>query len=236
MLRGVSALQILFWSVRKIGNQPCSIVSADHLHPALLEQLPVAGFRQIPLQDASVWLNDALIEPQRASAFQHQLLAECEWHQPVIRMGSRKIHSPRLAAWYGERGAIYTYSGLQNEPRPWTSALAAIRSLIVQTLGIDFNSVLVNCYRSGQDSMGWHRDNEPELGPHPIIVSVSLGETRKFLMQHVKNRQARWETMLQHGSALVMLASTQRWWKHAVPKTKVYNGVRLNLTFRQILR
>ncbi len=219
-----------------MGNPPRSIVRTTHHPDALFERLSAAGFCQIPLHDACVWLNDAFIEPKRASALQHQLLAECEWRQPVIRMGSRTIHSPRLAAWYGDRDAIYTYSGLQNEPCPWIGTLAAVRRLIEQTLGVDFNSVLVNCYRSGQDSMGWHRDNEPELGSHPIIVSVSLGETRKFLMQHIKYRQGRWETMLQHGSALVMLAATQRWWRHAVPKTKVHNDVRLNLTFRQILR
>ncbi len=119
-------------------------------------------------------------------------------------------------------------------PAPWTPALTKVRIQLEKATGSRFNSVLLNYYRSGQDSMGWHRDNERELGPEPLIASVSLGETRRFLMQHVKDKNLRWKIELCHGSALIMMGQRQKLWRHCLPKSKTRYNPRVNLTFRRI--
>ncbi len=154
--------------------------------------------------------------------------------QPTIKLGAKVINSPRLSAWHGDPDAVYTYSGLRNLPFPWTETLSQMRNSLENLTGSRFNSVLLNLYRSGSDSMGWHSDNEPELGNQPTIASISLGETRKFLMKH-KKLACRWEKMLTSGSALIMAGETQRYWRHSIPKTKTLQGERINLTFRRIV-
>lgn len=163
-----------------------------------------------------------------------KLILETEWTQPVVRMGARKLLSPRLAAWHGDPEAVYTYSGVANIPSPWTDTLQQVRLRLEQAVGVQFNSVLLNYYRNGQDSMGWHRDNEPELGPEPLIASVSLGQKRRFLMQHVREKQMRWKADLESGSALIMAGETQDCWRHSLPKSKSRTQPRMNLTFRRV--
>ena len=110
-----------------------------------------------------------------ATEYLIQLRSETEWIQPKIKMGAKVINSPRLAAWHGDEDAVYTYSGMRNIPSPWTKTLVSIRDSLQTATGICFNSVLLNLYRSGSDSMGWHSDNEPELGDQPLIASVRFG-------------------------------------------------------------
>jgi alkylated DNA repair dioxygenase AlkB len=142
---------------------------------------------------------------------------------------------PRLSAWYGDAGAVYTYSGLRLEPLPWTPVLLEIKQATERLSGTRFNSVLLNLYRDGQDSMGWHSDDEPELGPEPVIASVSLGALRRFVFQH-KKRRWRIALDLEPGSVLLMAGATQHHWRHALPKTRRPVAPRINLTFRTILR
>jgi len=146
----------------------------------------------------------------------------------------REIPAPRLSCWIGDPGAAYTYSRVRFEPRPWTPALARVRQRIEQALDARFNSVLANRYASGADSMGWHADDEPELGPRPVIASLSLGATRRFVLRP-RSGGAKVELPLTHGSLLVMAGDTQANWQHALPRMAGAAGLRINLTFRRIV-
>lgn len=142
--------------------------------------------------------------------------------------------TPRLTSWHGDAG--YTYSGRSFNPEPWTEELAAIRDRLKELTGTEFNSVLANYYRSGNDTVGAHSDDEPELGPEPDdvrIASVSLGDRRRFVLKH-KETGAKMEFSLGYGNVLVMGGKLQQHWKHSVPRTKKAVGPRLNLTFRVI--
>jgi len=174
--------------------------------------------------------------PADADELLAALLAEVPWQRPVVQIFGRTFRSPRLAAWYGDMGAVYRYSGLVNEPLPWLPSLAVLRGRIEHRFGQPFNSVLLNLYRDGADSMGWHRDHEPELGENPVIASISLGGIRRFVLQH--SRQAnmpRLELRPEHGSLLLMCGATQHFWRHCVPKPRKVVSLRINLTFRRIV-
>ena len=151
------------------------------------------------------------------------------WEQPTVTVFGRQHPTPRLTAWYGD--AAYSYSGITHPPAPFPAPLAEIRERLATTTGVRFNSCLANLYRDGSDSMGAHADNEPELGQEPTIASVSLGARRRFVMTRVDSRErASWS--LGRGDLLVMSGESQRDYRHAVPKTSVRVGPRLNLTFR----
>ncbi|MGF1685088.1 alpha-ketoglutarate-dependent dioxygenase AlkB [Photobacterium japonica] len=175
----------------------------------------------------------AFYSPTQADQLYQQLLDELDWQQRPITMFGRQILQPRLQAWCGD--ATYRYSGLTMTPDPWSPALLTIRQHIEQALvdipGVRFNSVLANLYRDGADYMGWHQDNEPELGAEPVIASLSLGETRRFVLRHIESKEKR-EYPLSHGSLLVMAGQLQTHWQHSVPKTRQLKMPRINLTFR----
>lgn len=156
------------------------------------------------------------------------------WSVHRIRLFGREVDSPRLSAWMGDPAAVYRYSGTVFVPYPWTGALASLRERLQAALGVPFNSVLANLYRNGQDAMGWHSDDEPELGSRPVIASVSLGAERRFLLKHREDPARRAALALPHGSLLVMSGDTQRLYRHALPRTARPVGARINLTFRQI--
>lgn len=152
-----------------------------------------------------------------------------------MRFYGKEIDIPRLTAWYGDPGKSYTYSGISMPPLPWTETLRAIKSRIEGVVHAGFNSVLLNCYRSGKDGVSWHSDDEPELGPQPIIGSLSLGGTRVLQLRHkIRKYLPRVELALGAGSLLVMRDQTQRYWQHRIPKTKKSVAPRINLTFRVI--
>jgi hypothetical protein len=142
---------------------------------------------------------------------------------------------PRLTAQYGDAGVSYKYSGVVFPCLPWTEDLARIRKLVETAADAPFNSVLLNFYRGGSDSMGFHSDDEPELGLNPIVPSISLGAVRRFVLRHKKSRK-KIEYQLAHGSLLIMGGTIQHFWAHMIPKTKQPVGERINLTFRNILR
>ncbi|MBD1557088.1 alpha-ketoglutarate-dependent dioxygenase AlkB [Vibrio sp. S9_S30] len=154
------------------------------------------------------------------------------WQQESITMFGKEVLQPRLQAWHGH--ASYTYSGLTMHPHPWTKELRSLEKRCAKLSGQRFNSVLANMYRDGRDSMGWHQDNEPELGPNPIIASLSLGGPRRFVLKH-KYSNEKQEFILGHGALLIMAGETQHYWLHAIPKTKKVVNTRINLTFRHVI-
>ncbi|MCW3462311.1 alpha-ketoglutarate-dependent dioxygenase AlkB family protein [Chitinophaga nivalis] len=162
------------------------------------------------------------------------LLDNIAWKQESMQLYGKQVLFPRLMAWYGDAGARYTFSGNSFTPHPWTPALLQIRDLITPVTGKPFNSVLLNLYRHGNDSMGWHADDEPELGPQPVIASVNFGATRRFLLRYKNDHHLKHELALQHGSLLIMKGDLQQYWEHQVPKTSKATTGRINLTFRFI--
>jgi alkylated DNA repair dioxygenase AlkB len=162
----------------------------------------------------------------------HALLDSIAWGQEEATIMGRRVAIPRLTAWHGEAG--YVYSGIAMVPAPWTPPLLELRARAEEIAGQPFNSVLLNLYRDGRDSVSWHADNEPGLGRDPVIASVSLGATRRFQLKH-RRQDARVAVDLGHGSCLIMAGATQHHWLHQLPKTAQPVGPRINLTFRRML-
>ncbi|MFM1895105.1 MAG: hypothetical protein RLZZ385_179 [Pseudomonadota bacterium] len=158
------------------------------------------------------------------------------WEQAHIRIAGRVLPIPRLQCWIGDPDTSYGYSGIRMQPLPWPDCLSDVRHLVKRLAGQDFNSVLANYYRTGQDSVSWHSDNEPEMGPMAVVASLSLGATRTFELRHKTRRELGKKSLpLQHGSLLIMGEGTQNNWLHQVPKEKHVDGSRINLTFRRIV-
>jgi len=162
------------------------------------------------------------------------LCAEAEFSRHRVRLFGRELPAPRLSAWHGEPGCSYRYSGVRHDPRPLGPAMQSLRSRVEALCGQHFNCVLLNLYRDGEDSMGWHSDDEPELGPDPFIASVSLGEPRRFVLRSRAEPHRRHECLLADGSLLLMEPPLQSVWQHALPKMRRAAGPRLNLTWRLI--
>jgi alkylated DNA repair dioxygenase AlkB len=162
------------------------------------------------------------------------LREQIDWRQEEILMFGRRVAVPRLVAWHGDPGASYTYSGTEHHPCPWIPVLDVVRDRVAVLAGVDFNAVLLNLYRDGRDGMGWHADDEPELGRNPVIASVSLGAMRRFCLRHRRRKDLRLDVPLSHGSLLLMSGATQHYWVHALPKTAATVGERINLTFRRV--
>lgn len=173
------------------------------------------------------------LPPNRADELLTVLWRELPWSQFEIRLFGRRRLQPRLSAWCSDPGTSYQYSGLRLSPTPWHPLLDSLRGELEAVLGARFNSVLANAYRDGRDSMGWHADDEPELGREPMIASVSLGETRRFLVRKKSGGSPR-EAQLEHGSLLLMSGHSQSLTVHSVPKTSKPRGLRINLTYRLI--
>jgi alkylated DNA repair dioxygenase AlkB len=196
-----------------------------------------AQWQAIPLPDAELRLLPHWLAPDEADALFEELQRSIAWEVHRIRMFGREVASPRLSCWIGDADATYVYSRTRFEPHPWTEALASLRWRVQQACGARFNSVLANLYRGGSDAMGWHSDDEPELGPRPVIASVSLGAERRFCLRPRAQDAGRREVRgleLPHGSLLCMAGDTQRHYQHALPRTAAAIGPRINLTFRWI--
>mgnify|MGYP002684669528 CR=1 FL=1 len=181
--------------------------------------------------DGEVFFFPAFFNESESDHYYKALLQQIAWKQEPIIIFGKEVMQPRLTAWYGDEGKSYRYSGITMQPEHWTEALLEIKQRIEIIAGVSFNSALLNRYRDGHDSMGWHADDERELGTNPVIASVSLGATRRFRMKHLASK----ETLaidLTDGSLLVMAGTTQHHWQHAIPKTKLEVGERINLTFR----
>ena len=189
----------------------------------------------IVMPDAEVIMFRTFFGHHESDRFFQALVTQTSWRQDKIRLYGREVNLPRLTAWYGDSGKNYSYSGISMEPEPWTEDLLAIKERLDKVADVQFNSVLLSLYRSGQDSLSWHQDDEPELGKDPTIASVSFGDTRSFQFRHkLRKELSKVSIPLTHGSLLIMKGPTQRFWVHQVPKTSKPVGPRINLTFRVI--
>ena len=166
--------------------------------------------------------------------FMQILKGTISWKQESMKMYGKQVLFPRLMAWHGDAATSYGFSGNTFTPEPWTPELSQIRDRITPASGTSFNSVLLNFYRNGSDSMGWHADDEPELGAQPVIASVNFGATRRFQLRYKSDHHRKYELPLQHGSLLIMKGPLQEYWEHQVPKTSAISTGRINLTFRSI--
>lgn len=201
-------------------------------HP-IFEDAQSADLNLAPY-DGELYWQQQFYAPQQADEWFAQLNATCVWQAEEILVYGKWHKVPRLMCWYGEEGAVYRYSGVNHPPLPWTPELLAIKEKVQQHCQCEFNSVLLNLYRDGQDSMGYHADDEKELGENPLIASLSFGAERLFRLQH-KTRKINLDIRLGHGDLLVMTGTIQRHWRHALPKTQKPKTSRINLTFRRIL-
>lgn len=156
------------------------------------------------------------------------------WKQDRIKLYGKNLPLPRLTSWYGDSGRNYTYSGITSKPNHWNDGLLYLKREIERCLGVQFNSVLLNWYRDGEDYLNWHSDDEKELGENPTIASANFGETRDFVVRRKDDIAQKLVIPLKHGTLLVMSGSLQQFWEHAVPKRKKVSGSRFNLTFRNI--
>lgn len=189
--------------------------------------------QQIKISDGELSLQPDFLSEQESNSLYQQLQQEIDWRQDEIFLFGRHVAIPRMQAFQGERGIQYRYSGLSMTTEPWHPAILAIKEKLQQMSGAHFNSVLLNYYRNGRDSMGWHSDDEPELGSNPIIASLSLGDTRRFLLRHRFDKTIpQQELLLNNGSVLIMAGKLQHNWQHSIPKTAKAMQGRINLTFR----
>ena len=195
--------------------------------------LPPPQPLELPDGAATYWPR-VYSEPESRRLFEC-LREEIAWCEEEVLIFGQRRRVPRLVAWYGDPDTAYTYSGTRHEPQPWTPLLAGLRGEVQATTGHVFNAVLLNRYRDGRDGMGWHADDEPELGRDPVIASLSFGAARRFRMRHRRRRDLTLELELGDGSLLLMHGATQHHWVHALPKTARPVGERINLTFRRIL-
>lgn len=187
--------------------------------------------RTLHLPGAGLRFDPAWLAGHEADAALAALRETIPWENHTVRLFGREVPSPRLSCWIGD--AAYRYSGIVRRPRPWTPLLIDLRDRLRRELHAPFNSVLANLYRDGSDAMGWHADDERELGPAPVIASVSLGATRRFVLR-AREGGERLSIDLPHGSLLVMGGQTQARYRHALPRTRKAVAARINLTFRHV--
>ncbi|NQV69164.1 MAG: alpha-ketoglutarate-dependent dioxygenase AlkB [Pseudohongiella sp.] len=188
-------------------------------------------------------LDDAIIEEypyaftqaQSASLLQ-ELLKQIPWQQETLKIAGKVIAVPRLQCWMGDSESHYGYSGIRLKPECWNVPVMQIRQRVEKLSALEFNSVLINYYRNGQDSVAWHADDERELGNEPVIASVSFGAERVFQLKRKKgNQPGKFQLTLRHGSVLIMGSGLQDNWLHQLPKVKGLDAPRINLTFRNII-
>ena len=176
-----------------------------------------------------------LFDSQEQSLLMNALQEEIPWKQEHIKLFGKTHPTPRLTAWHGDTHCVYKYSGVVNQPFPWTPSLLTIKTRIESlSNGATFNCVLLNFYRDGSDKMGWHSDDEKELGPNPSIASVSFGATRRFDFKHKTEAHNKFSIQLESGSLLLMQGDMQHHWLHQIPAQKRIQEPRINLTFRYI--
>jgi alkylated DNA repair dioxygenase AlkB len=187
------------------------------------------------LPDAAIELHEHFFNAQESASIMQALITEIDWQQYQIKIFGKTLDQPRLTAYHGVDHPYYAYSNIKLRPIPFTPILLSIKSKIETLAGHQFNGVLLNYYRNGDDSMGWHADDEKELGTNPVIASLSFGASRNFQMQHrFQKSTPKQSIILNDASLLVMQGETQHFWKHQIPKQK-NKGPRINLTFRKII-
>lgn len=181
--------------------------------------------------DGEVYVYPGFFSTEQSDHYFEQLLTTIEWKQDQLKFYGKKVNLPRLTAWYGGHDADYSYSGISMKSRPWTTELLEIKSRIEANAHMQFTSVLLNYYRTGNDYVGWHRDNETVLRVNPVIASVSFGATRTFRFRHYTDKTIR-SIELASGTYVLMKGETQHKWEHQIPRSKKVIAPRISLTFR----
>ena len=194
---------------------------------------PISG-ELLPGDGSAVLFPDFLCESD-ADKYFSGLHNNTPWEQNFIRLFGKDVSEPRLSAWHAEANLPYTYSGVPRTPHPWKEPLSTLRTACETHTGRSFNGALLNLYRTGQDAMGWHSDDEPVNGPNPVIASISLGAERRFDFRHKQTREVI-SVVLPHGSLLVMSGACQTYWLHRIPKTTRELQPRINVTFRHLIQ
>lgn len=190
--------------------------------------------RHFNLPNAEIIYIENFYDTTRADHYFDVLKNTIHWQQDDITIFGKTYQQPRLTALYANNSKPYSYSNITMQPKLFTQELQQIKSDIEQEAHHQFTSVLLNRYRHGNDSNGWHADNEKELGTNPVITSLSLGETRPFHFKHRYIKDERHKINLNHGSLLIMRGEMQHYWLHQIAKTKKEISERINLTFRTI--
>lgn len=188
---------------------------------------------QFNLPNAAISYYPNFFSQQESNWYFEKLLKETPWQQDDIKVFGKTHPQPRLTALYGTNGKSYSYSHITMHPHLFTPELLEIKQAVEMVTQTQFTTCLLNLYRNGKDSNGWHADNEKELGINPVIASVSFGDTRKFKLKH-RTKDIKQDIELTHGSLLIMAGETQHHWLHAIPKTAKQKTERINLTFRVI--
>lgn len=175
------------------------------------------------------------LESDEADALFEFLHEKVPWSQQPVKMFGRTVWQPRLTAFYADDGVGYRYSGLSLQGLRWNEPLQLLKGKVEQACNWKFNSALLNLYRSGNDYMGWHRDNEKSLGREPVIASISLGATRKFQLRNYSTKKDLVSVELSHGDLMVLSGASQENWEHRLPKSPGQTNRRINITFRNII-
>lgn len=184
--------------------------------------------------DGSALLFPKFLETTQTSQIFQQIMDETPWEMPEMVMFGKKYPQAGLSTWFTNTGVNYVYSGITRTPYVMTPLLNDIMNACALRSGAQYNSVLVNLYRDGSDSVSWHSDNEAVNGSEPTIASVSLGATRRFDLRHKESGETV-RVDLEDGSLLVMSGLSQHCWVHQIAKTKTKVGPRINLTFRRVV-
>ena len=184
--------------------------------------------------DLKIRIEDNFFNPIDSDELLTKLISKLPWESMVIKMFGRETKIPRLQCWIGDEGCNYKYSGKKLNRQSWTKDLTMIREKIYKEFKIDFNSVLVNYYRDGKDSMGWHSDDEKELGHNPTIASISFGSERDLVFKNKISKETLSIAQV-HGCLILIDGKTQKNWQHSIKKTRKVIGPRINLTFRNII-
>lgn len=194
---------------------------------------PEAGqTRGLPLE--MLEYTPGLFSPAESDAYLNAFISTVPWAQKTVKMWDKQMLTPRLTAWYGDPQTNYAFTGLKLDPLPWTPELLAIKSLVEPLAGITFNSVLLNYYRDGNDSVAWHSDKENVLGKRPVIASVSFGQVRSFDIRSKADHKEKYSVRLEHGSFLLMKSGLQEAFEHRIAKSTKTMRPRVNLTFRVV--
>ena len=195
-----------------------------------------SDYQRIQIPDAELSMYEHAFSPAESDRYLQSFIDNTPWRHDEITIHGRTIPLPRLQAWHADKDAVLHYSGMSVKPLAWTDELLSTGERIAELSGLRFNGVLLNYYRDGFDSVGWHSDDEQEFGLDPIIASVSFGATREFVLKHrFKDDVKPVKCQLTHGSLLVMGKGTQTHWKHQLPKRKRVTEPRINLTFRNMV-
>lgn len=186
------------------------------------------------LPNSDITYHPNFLGAEKASFYFNLFMESIPWQQDDIKVFGKTYPQPRLTALLSTNGKPYSYSNITMLPHEFTKETLEIKREIEKHTKVEFTTCLLNLYRDGKDSNGWHSDNEKELGLNPIIASITLGQERYFHLKHRSNKNLKHKMILEHGSLLLMQGETQHHWLHQVPKTSKHSTERINLTFRVI--